>query len=518
MQDLRIYLGPLLGVDSDEDYSICILVKSMDEQIVMKIELVFQGEPISTSRYVQIIDGFYFLKFEFKSRNETEERIKRSYLFRYNGSQLFNVNGNEFTFYESPVSKVPVVGFVSCNGTEKSYPDPSDCNLYSGWKHISNKLDKDYQMDYLFLTGDQIYADSIYSKIEELKSYQVKSESLTESLMKQIDLFYLYLYIDSWGNKFVAQALASIPNIMVWDDHDIIDGFGSLNDSHCNPVLTELFLVALRYYRIFQRRICDATDLAKPNLLDCSYLMLRNYLFVYPETRAHRSPCQVMTDVQYSQLRALVHDINIVAWTHKAKLTYSWFAICCIIPVPLAHIDYTSKFERFIFWLEKIKKNKFAVKEALDDDLLDHWDHKSHRKEQILLLDVLFEMASRLDPKNLIIVSGDVHSNGAATITKSIGNRTFSATQLVCSPIVNEPYSRSLNNILSFLGITRDFDRFIDYKLDLKNFGNSNLTNISKRAFMYITSGRGFLKAKLVVERKNKWELMNSPRSINNFK
>jgi len=175
------------------------------------------------------------------------------------------------------------------------------------------------------------------------------------------------------------------------------------------------------------------------------------------------------------------------------------------------------KFGRFYVWLEKMKKNKFGVKEALDDDLLDHWDHKSHRKEQILLLDILFEMASRLDPKNLIIVSGDVHSNGAATITKSIGNRTFAATQLVCSPIVNKPYSRSLNNILSFLGITRDFDRFIDYKLDLKNFGNSNLTNISKRAFMYITSGNGFLKAKLVIENNNKWELVKSPRSINNF-
>lgn len=49
------------------------------------------------------------------------------------------------------------------------------------------------------------------------------------------------------------KAMATIPTINIYDDHDIIDGFGSYNDETMKaPVFSGIGRIAFKYYMLFQ--------------------------------------------------------------------------------------------------------------------------------------------------------------------------------------------------------------------------------------------------------------------------
>ena len=49
--------------------------------------------------------------------------------------------------------------------------------------------------------------------------------------------------------------LATIPSIMMWDDHDIFDGWGSYpEDLQTCDVYPEIYKAAVRHFRLFQLR------------------------------------------------------------------------------------------------------------------------------------------------------------------------------------------------------------------------------------------------------------------------
>ena len=85
----------------------------------------------------------------------------------------------------------------------------------------------------LIMGGDQIYADSIWDKVSSLDDWsslkfeeQVVRKS-TKKMTKQLDDFYSRLYKQRWSNEHMSLMLASVPNVMMWYDHDIFDGWGS---------------------------------------------------------------------------------------------------------------------------------------------------------------------------------------------------------------------------------------------------------------------------------------------------
>lgn len=83
----------------------------------------------------------------------------------------------------------------------------------------------------------------------------MKDEAVNSKIEQEIDDFFCQLYIDSWNKKTVGITLACIPNIMNWDDHDIIDGYGSLPENFQKTKLMQtIFNIAQKYYSLFQMR------------------------------------------------------------------------------------------------------------------------------------------------------------------------------------------------------------------------------------------------------------------------
>jgi len=112
--------------------------------------------------------------------------------------------------------------------------------------HEARTQDQGLQRFHLMLMGgDQLYFDSIWEDLPKLKHWVGLSRSkqlsfaVTPTLDKEIQDYYFSLYAKRWLpparkpwataalNADAADAMARIPIIMMWDDHDIFDGWGS---------------------------------------------------------------------------------------------------------------------------------------------------------------------------------------------------------------------------------------------------------------------------------------------------
>jgi hypothetical protein len=95
------------------------------------------------------------------------------------------------------------------------------CNTLStdgAWPQLA-KFIKEAQPSFLLMMGDQVYIDEDEPNVFALH-YESDSATRRRALAEK--------YRKSWSRPVVQQIFANIPTYMVWDDHEIRDGFGSL--------------------------------------------------------------------------------------------------------------------------------------------------------------------------------------------------------------------------------------------------------------------------------------------------
>jgi phosphodiesterase/alkaline phosphatase D-like protein len=104
-------------------------------------------------------------------------------------------------------------------------------NVDRAWTTIQ-ALAKASNADFMIHCGDQIYADLPGVEFPDLRYYQEKHR-------------------ETWDIKPIAQMLASIPNYMMLDDHEIFDGFANDVDWYWRPS-QPIRNAALEAYRQYQ--------------------------------------------------------------------------------------------------------------------------------------------------------------------------------------------------------------------------------------------------------------------------
>ena len=107
--------------------------------------------------------------------------------------------------------------------------------------------------------GDQLYADAVWREVPALAAWrQLDSEAQqqamwTPAMANAAADFYFDRYCRLWSQPDVAPLLASIPSLMMWDDHDIFDGWGShAPELQRCPVFQGLWSVAREFFALFQ--------------------------------------------------------------------------------------------------------------------------------------------------------------------------------------------------------------------------------------------------------------------------
>ncbi|MEQ1878632.1 MAG: alkaline phosphatase D family protein, partial [Bdellovibrionia bacterium] len=229
--DTSKWLGPFLckpseksmgfwisrGPTFSESTAVEILVRSKG-QLIQKVSL----GPFKVKTSYGILLGV---------ANNLEPNTRYEYEIKVD-SESWIPNGltSEDLFFQTmPASTMPKneLDFVlmSCHGVEayeNKYPADKS-KAWNMWQRLDSLLSKETLCRLAVLGGDQVYMDDTFG--ENLSKFDEKD--ITGTKQKIYDAYFYY-----WSQINYRKVLARIPAILMWDDHDIIDGWGSREEAH----------------------------------------------------------------------------------------------------------------------------------------------------------------------------------------------------------------------------------------------------------------------------------------------
>ena len=332
---------------------------------------------------------------------------------------------------------------------------------FAVWNRIPDIIatEQNANVRFAILAGDQIYADEIETKVLDEEDPIKKRQH------------YLEVYRKFWNSEHYRRVLCRLPAVLMWDDHDITDGWGSREDSfqkdkpqEFEPQWLELFNAAKDMFRIMQAsRNPDPLSNDFELGFDTCFRVGRAG-FVMADLRSHRNvrafkrtengksvfegriwlpeQLQLIKDWIGANRKNLdtLFFISPVVFSHGAPqvenyLLRSWFRI--ITTVNLA--------TRFHLLRKTIQWFNDKVGD-LRDDINDSWGSEANRDEADTALDFLFELENPQNVEealNVVILSGDIHTPGYSTLYSSEPSHRRKAVipHIVASPVAYEPFS-----------------------------------------------------------------------------
>lgn len=365
----------------------------------------------------------------------------------------YSLNGETmpyWKFYLPAKSQAMNIISFSCNGF--SLGCNADNYKSSLWydvlqKHGAKKSARPYHV--MLGGGDQIYCDSVKLMSKKLQhwtemdnnsekfNYQVDEEFETE-----LKDYYLNHYFEWFGKGFWTGtisryidplfpiSMATIPAINIYDDHDIIDGYGSYDPSTMGcSVFKNLGKIAFIYYMIFQHHQLPEDSL--PLNFEASWIKTKVNNFI--EQPNHSAVSKLGADIGLVGLdcrteRTLEKVVNDKTYANMFKSIENLAAENKDMKHLLVMLGVPILYPRLV-WLEMvldspllkpIKKlaqmgiinkgliNEFDGSVEVLDDLNDHWCSKHHKAERNKLVKQLIDYGAKHGIR-VTILSGDVH-------------------------------------------------------------------------------------------------------------
>ena len=461
----KLALGPLLSVEDDNKYVICFISKNDSD-----FSIFIDKEEIKAEKIGILKSGnFYRAEFEIKQSKKSKTITYNILNNNTNSNTTDAFNRDSWSFYVPSSTEKPKFAYASCNGF--SSPDllAKTDEPYLLWDKLIEQHGNE-PFSILIMGGDQVYADELWSKVKELEEWsrlnmndKIKRKA-TKAMIRNLDTFYESLYIKKWSDEQMSLCLASIPTVMMWDDHDIFDGWGSYPQELLDcDVYQNIFKTAKKYFEIFQiRSLKNQTLLTKDRTHFSFALKFRNYHILGLDNRTQRSIYQVMGNDQWKDLNTYL-DENIL---NDNLLVLS------AVPVVYRDFSLTENLVDFTSWQEE-----------LTDDLKDHWRAKEHQGERMRLIMRLFMNIEKrkVSKRNTrtVILSGDVHVGSLGVINDHKNQNKIH--QVVSSGIVHTPPS-----YVEWLGITSITNDNNEYLNEDKTIETSMLTPIGSAKYLRV--------------------------------
>lgn len=327
----------------------------------------------------------------------------------------YSIAGIDAQFSVPAKDEAPRMAFASCFGFSSPQLMEKVNDNNERWKHFA----REHQATpfHVFLMGgDQVYSDSMRYETTTMRDWLAKTwsqraaASWSKQMENQLDGFFTNLYLARWKQDEPKHILASIPTIMMWDDHDIFDGWGSYStELHESPVLSGIFRTAARYFKIFQQQIADDDADTHPCAVPGStgfhmgFKDLGGLAILVPDLRFERQPD--LSRPHYSPTRIVSNESwkAMIEWLTTVKKHNH---LVVVSSIPVAYLD--------LHMAERLL-SAAPGRQELEDDLRDHWRSEPHVAERRRLIHGLLDFAAR-EATKVTIVSGDVHVAGACLI------------------------------------------------------------------------------------------------------
>ena len=367
----------------------------------------------------------------------------------------YNIGAQSFAFNVPALGTMPSMAYAACNGFSsasamKSIAVPNA--LWARMQRLHTLVDKVDTQTFgpyhlLLLGGDQVYSDAMWAVLPELMTW-VKLDHFskitapfTPAMKVAVESYFSKIYMERWSQPDVAAALASMPSVMMWDDHDIMDGWGSHPaDLHGCPVFQGIFNVAKAAFELFQRQMMHSGAHAPATLPgqtahNSGYRIGAAGLLVL-DMRSERSPRSGDVDASGGVLHA-EQVMSHISW----KAVYQWLDaqeaaggmqhLFVMSSIPVVHPSFEV--------LEKML-GIFPGQQSLEDDLRDHWTSPPHKAERLRLVHRL--LAASANGVRVTLLSGDVHVAAVGVIESDRSSASANGrviNQLTSSGIVHSP-------------------------------------------------------------------------------
>lgn len=299
----------------------------------------------------------------------------------------------QLTFRTHPHALDPVAfGLISCH---MPYDARNLVNM-----EMFDSLERemaDADARFLIAAGDQVYVDGN----EHIDIWRwlrsIKSEGPT---LNDMISWYRDIYRGYWGPLPVRKVFRRFPTYRIWDDHEIMDGWGSHTDAELSDRLDtiwewenttknlglakQMFQAAQHVYREYQHSYNPPTPVGQ---WDYSFEAGELGFYVL-DMRGHRN----FGAPDGERVLGKAQLERFTSWLSQTEAK----AIMIVSPVPIVHA------RSFIV-------NTFDLPLlGIADDLRDEWEHDSNWTERDRLLDAVFRQ-SNASKRKVVFLSGDVH-------------------------------------------------------------------------------------------------------------
>ncbi|KAF9418776.1 hypothetical protein BGZ76_004337, partial [Entomortierella beljakovae] len=261
--------------------------------------------------------------------------------------------------------------------------------------------------------GDQIYNDDVLALPETLAWLEMNEEERiasewTADKKLAVEKYYFDHYVQHFTSGVYSQALSLIPSLNSWDDHDILDGYGSYPENYqtCN-VMQGIGAAASRFYLLFQQHANRSTT-ARAGLItsssgkgwNCVANFGKRTTVLLPDTRSERSKEVILSNETYEMLNREI----------RAKLQPTTRHLIVVLGTPLVYPALTLVEDTLdalgdnlsrgsilgkIFGKSKAFQNVLGhFGPELLDDLVDSWACNVHTEEKRKFVELLQAIAS----------------------------------------------------------------------------------------------------------------------------
>lgn len=407
---------------------------------------LFDDEPVKVTLLISLPTGnFWSFEFSVTPALETTEHT-------------YTINTHSYRFSVPGINTEKLrIAYSSCNGSASETPAKKIVPGRNAlWEHM-HEMHKEESYHLLIQGGDQLYADSVWNDIPFLVEWKTLPRSkqyvaeMPQAVFDEIRNYYFTCYMTYWSRPHIREVLATIPSIMIWDDHDIFDGWGSWNKHYQScPVYQGIFKAAREAFFLFQRGENVSLDLQTAGIV----MTLSHSVFIAPDLRSERTRNQVMGKAGWSWFDKCLQDID---------LDKKHLVLISSVPLATSHFSALDPFlTGFPSFLARRLPKRLNPKQFADD-IHDQWRVPAHRDEWLRMLNTLLDFADRTQIQ-VTTVSGEIHLGARSTIKR---NGTV-IHQFIASGIAHPPAPPSVVWLCELLSkgvqdISDDIDIRMEY-------------------------------------------------------
>jgi hypothetical protein len=256
-----------------------------------------------------------------------------------------------------------------------------------------SELIRERGSDFLLLLGDQVYSDAV-TRIS-VREALAQDDSLTDEDLIET---YRHLYRGYFNEAGFRALQETVPSYVMWDDHDIFDGWGSLLRS--TDFDRRLFGAAATAFREYQHLRNPGGRVDAPAPYAYSFWYGDAGFFVL-DLRGERDfeTGRILGDTQWARLDAFLADAS----DREVGTVF----IGASVPVVHASPAIMTALERW--------------PTGTGRDIRDRWDVPTFRHERTALLERLFAWQQGAPRRQVVILSGDVHVAAAFSVRPKRG-------------------------------------------------------------------------------------------------